>query len=668
MTLRLDSVDPVDARVGYGRLGVRGDLGYEGKRVTVGGRPIDSALSAHAPARLLYRLRRRCATFRCHVAMNDDVPADQSHAHFSVLADGHMVAHEAYVRAGEPPRLVTADVTGAELLELVVTTGRWEWCHAVWVAPEVDGEEAAARSSTLVDCLGRAEIDLPAPQPAPRRVIATVASAGFDALLDDLLGSIGANSGCPDVRLAVFALGDDAACARVAAKYRALLIPCQPRARLNPMSKAVLYSVARVIGAESFICLDADMLVLDDLGPIFGAVEAGPDGTIYACREGNGPGFRNLTHVLESAYGGKQADLQRLLGVDGGEGAYPFVVNDGIFAGSRTALLALDGAIRAMPEAATWVDEHPRISWRNQFVFNLALARLGCGSELDPAYNVQLHVQEVEPSIESGRLRARWRGRNVRVLHFSGAGRQKYPEYKGLFARVSDPLVGAENGDSYASFVETLRRWVARHGTRALAWSMYGTRDGRDARVNDPSVLPLFALLHYLIRTNSCSHVVESGTARGVSTACIASALAHRDGGRVVTFDPCVMEERAELWGALPEAMAHCIEARRCGALEGMAAAIAAGEHYDAAFLDSIHTAEHVWAEFELAQRLVCPGGLILIHDVRTTPGTVEAALRRIEAAGYGVTRLWTAEGCVPEDDFLGLAVIENRRRHESTR
>src|SRR5258706_12276717 len=257
MTLRLDSVDPVDARVGYGRLGVRGDLGYEGKRVTVGGRPIDSALSAHAPARLLYRLRRRCATFRCHVAMNDDVPADQSHAHFSVLADGHMVAHEAYVRAGEPPRLVTADVTGAELLELVVTTGRWEWCHAVWVAPEVDGEEAAARSSTLVDCLGPAEIDLPAPQPAPRRVIATVASAGFDALLDDLLGSIGANSGCPDVRLAVFALGDDAACARVAAKYRAPLIPCQPRARLNPLSKAGLYSLARVIGAPSFIFLDA---------------------------------------------------------------------------------------------------------------------------------------------------------------------------------------------------------------------------------------------------------------------------------------------------------------------------------------------------------------------------------------------------------------------------
>jgi cephalosporin hydroxylase len=94
-----------------------------------------------------------------------------------------------------------------------------------------------------------------------------------------------------------------------------------------------------------------------------------------------------------------------------------------------------------------------------------------------------------------------------------------------------------------------------------------------------------------------------------------------------------------------------------------MASALAAGEHYDAALLDSIHTAEHVWAEFELARQLVCPGGLILIHDVRYAHGTVEEALQRIEASGYGVVRLWTAEGGVCEDDRLGLAVIENRCR-----
>ena len=82
-----------------------------------------------------------------------------------------------------------------------------------------------------------------------------------------------------------------------------------------------------------------------------------------------------------------------------------------------------------------------------------------------------------------------------------------------------------------------------------------------------------------------------------------------------------------------------------------------------AILLDSLHTEEHVWAEFQLATPLLCAGGLILIHDACYANGTVEGALRRIERAGYGVTRLWTAEAGVREDDRLGLAIVENRRR-----
>jgi predicted O-methyltransferase YrrM len=659
----LDTVRPLSAAVGYGTLGFAGDLGYEGKRVTVQGRPVVSAISAHAPARVLYRLGGAYGSFRCLVALNDDVPADYSHAHFTVLADGRQVAHEAYVVAGQAPRAIVANVRGAELLELVVTTGHWDWCHAVWIEPEVQVEAVGALPQTIIDCLSRAEITRPEPAPRGRLCVATVASAGFDTLLDDMLGSLVANGRCADALLVVCALGDDAACARVAAKYRATLIPCRARAGLNPASKALLYSIAHVVDAEYFICLDADMLVLDDLRPVLGAVEAAPEGTIYACREGNGHGLQNLGHALEVVYGGCRDDFERLLGHPNGEWAYALVVNDGLFAAGRTAMLALDGVIREMPEAARWVDGHPHIRWRNQFVFNLALARLQCGAELDATYNVQLHAQDVELRFQGARVRAAWRGREPRVLHFSGAGRHKYPEWKGLFASVRDPLVGTGNGDPYADFLIALRAWIARHGVKNLAWTFYGTTDSRDADVRDPGTMPLFGLLHYLFRSNGCVQVLESGTARGVSTACIASAVAHRTGGRVVTFDPYVLPERGDLWQSLPPRMGACIDARTIGSLEGMTAAIAAGERFDAALLDSIHTAEHVWAEFELAQQLVCPGGLIAIHDVRYAHGTVEAALREIEAAGYGVTRLWTAESGVPEDDNLGLAVIENRAR-----
>jgi hypothetical protein len=44
--MQLDTVRPLSAVVGYGGLGLAGDLGYEGKRVAVQDRPITSAISA----------------------------------------------------------------------------------------------------------------------------------------------------------------------------------------------------------------------------------------------------------------------------------------------------------------------------------------------------------------------------------------------------------------------------------------------------------------------------------------------------------------------------------------------------------------------------------------------------------------------------------------------
>jgi predicted O-methyltransferase YrrM len=173
----------------------------------------------------------------------------------------------------------------------------------------------------------------------------------------------------------------------------------------------------------------------------------------------------------------------------------------------------------------------------------------------------------------------------------------------------------------------------------------------------------LLGVLHYLIRANGCVRVLETGTAQGVSAACLASAVASRPGGRVVSFDPSPHAERKELWADLPAMFQACIEERSVGSLEGMAAALQLGEQYHGALLDSLHTEEHVWDEFQLAARLVCPSGLILIHDPLYAFGTVELALRRIEASGYNVARLWAAESGIAEDDHLGLALIVNARR-----
>src|SRR5262249_27765884 len=150
----------------------------------------------------------------------------------------------------------------------------------------------------------------------------------------------------------------DAACLSVALKYGAIPIACTARAPVNAAVKSVLYSAARFIAAEQFLCLDADMLVLGDLRPLFGALEACAEGTVLACRECNGPTFSNLGQGLGPLYFGSATDLARVTALPNGEGAYPLVVNDGLFAAGRPAMLTLDATIRNWSWAPAWVDEH----------------------------------------------------------------------------------------------------------------------------------------------------------------------------------------------------------------------------------------------------------------------------------------------------------------------
>jgi predicted O-methyltransferase YrrM len=655
------------AHVGYGALGTGGSLGYEDKGVTVHGVKYDDALSTHAPARVLYYTGRVATRFRCQVALNDDVSPGISHADFAVCADGREVATQLGVEAGAPPRELVADVTDADLVELLVSTSRWDFCHAVWLQPEFDRLPDAWDPEPRLDALGFSEISPLPPLPTAERCVAVLASAGYSELLDDMLGSLTANGECQDARLVVMVLGECADCDRIIAKYRALPVACRPLRPPGVASKVALYSVALAVDAKRIVCLDVDTLVLGSLEPLFAALDALPHTSVLAAPEGNGPHFVDLGAALdhELVYRGSRADVASITGSPQDLCGYPLVVNSGVFAGWRQALLALDGSIRSMPGAVAWIDAAPRIWWREQFIFNLALARLDCGVELDPVYNLQLTSGEVERATANGREVQTWEGRPVHVLHFNGWGRQKHPDLRGVYSRCT-PLAACGDGDQYAAFLRTLREWIGLRGVEALAWSFYSTRDGLSARVRDPSVLPLLALVHYLLRANGCARVLETGTARGVGAACMASAVAHRPDARVLTFDPLVYEGRAELWARLPSAMFACIEQRAEDSLVGMSTLRDAGERFDAAVLDSVHTESHLWSEFELASEIVVPRGMILVHDAFSFPEVAEA-LERVEAAGFGVTRLLAAESCVKEDAGFGLALIENRQRVTAT-
>ncbi len=119
--------------------------------------------------------------------------------------------------------------------------------------------------------------------------------------------------------------------------------------------------------------------------------------------------------------------------------------------------------------------------------------------------------------------------RRATIIHFNGACRGSYPEIRGKFRKVARPLVrrGGSN-QPFEVFLTALRRWLGGVGRDALAWSFYGTPDGSAGIDCDSCEFPLLNALYSLIRSNGCCKVIETGTARGISAACLASAVSDR--------------------------------------------------------------------------------------------------------------------------------------------
>jgi hypothetical protein len=695
-TLVLDELEPFHVEVGYGELGRRGWLGYEGGKVAVGGQGYASALSTHPPARLRFTIPAGYARLRCQVALNDDVADQGSHATFTILADGRVAAEARHVRAGAAPAPLVADLARATVLDLVVSTTAWAFCHAVWLQPML---EMSGAVGPITDPLLRADITVPEGLPPTERCIATVGSAGFEQWVDDLLGSARTFGGCPDAHLAVFTFGDAPALDEVARRHAATTIRCRPRVPLGPAVKSVLYSVASVIPAERFVCLDADMLVLSRLDILFAALDACPPGAILVCGEGNDHGIRDLAAALDIVYGGgpnppffaRESDL----------GKYPLVVNDGLMVGSRSALSALDAELRRLPGAVRWIDERADNRWRNQFAANVAMARMAAAVELDPTWNVQLHVQDVEVD----GARASWRGRDVRVLHFSGNGKHRY-------RALRDAIRGEVRLAKKGQFEEPIELGPAQAASRPLSRSTMERLAGLEAAglPADPAALQdrpwrfvempdavaavptmlwyrELQLLHWLARDyfTGAGRIVDGGSFLGGSTAALASGIAARADGSweaaIASYDLFRVEEYtlAEFASFLPDPTvgasfrpafdaniapwASHVEVR-----EGDACAIGwSGEPIEVLFLDMVKT----WQvnDLVLAQFLPClmPGRSVIVqqdylwgscHWIHLTMELLDGSVERLDSMAKGsVAYLLTAP--VPRD-LIGARLAES--------
>ncbi|MEV5974480.1 endo-alpha-N-acetylgalactosaminidase family protein [Streptomyces sp. NPDC051921] len=108
---------PVEKDLSNGETGA-GD----GSPLRIGGVAYAKGLGTHAPAKVRYYLGGRCTSLTAEVGV-DDVQTSRGSVQFSVLADGAERAKSPVLRAADSAWALTADVTGASYVELVVGDG-----------------------------------------------------------------------------------------------------------------------------------------------------------------------------------------------------------------------------------------------------------------------------------------------------------------------------------------------------------------------------------------------------------------------------------------------------------------------------------------------------------------------------------------------------------------
>jgi len=139
----LADLKPSTVRLGYGTLGVNGDLGVDGYAMAVGGVAVKHGLGMHPTtngnAEATYVLGGRYQIFRAQVAINDTASAKILTAvRFKVLGDGKPLWESKPTKRPGTKQDCCVAVTGVQELTLMVECpGDYYFAHALWIDPSV---------------------------------------------------------------------------------------------------------------------------------------------------------------------------------------------------------------------------------------------------------------------------------------------------------------------------------------------------------------------------------------------------------------------------------------------------------------------------------------------------------------------------------------------------
>jgi len=292
------------------------------------------------------------------------------------------------------------------------------------IAPPDDGRQRG------LDCLGSTLVVVPDRTIEAERCVAFVATDSYADLLGGALESLDRFGGLSGVPRVVFVEERGSACEAVARRHGAHVVSCLPLRGRTPAVKGALYSMSRFVRAKQYLCLDADVLVVDGLSTLFELHARLPEGRVLIAPEATRGHVPTLSDALVGLYRSTRGELDALIREYPRIAREPHVVNDGVFVADAAALQAVDDLLGASATLQSWARARPDVWWRPKGALNVALSQLGAIAPLDGSYNVQLHIEIARRGSSNGDRATLWRGRRATVLHFNGGARATYRQWR----------------------------------------------------------------------------------------------------------------------------------------------------------------------------------------------------------------------------------------------
>jgi hypothetical protein len=387
----LEQLTPKETMLSYGKLGVKGSMGYQ-IIPSINGQNFNHCISSHASSIVKYELNSKYNSFHSYIALNDS-SSENASVEFQVVCDGEVRYISSKVKKFEKIRPVNVDISGTNTLELRCFNFGDYISHSIWVDPNLSKEKI----NHHIGPFNNTYIDLNFERKKSKYASIVFASGSMSKYLYAFLKSFQWNSNLKDCINYIVIAEESYVINKIAKIFNAVVIKSNKTNNYQVKSlfdfKDATYTVLKHIDAEYFIVSDIDIIVKKDLNSAFIENKIGICRDVIGTYEETEEKRHSLGELVSSEWSAYQGDENclNLLRFNEEEKNNTDILNCGFLTGNKKSFMILEDELKKMlPESQFYLATAKYPVPREQALINLALIRANNYHILDIDYNHQL--------------------------------------------------------------------------------------------------------------------------------------------------------------------------------------------------------------------------------------------------------------------------------------